>query len=359
MNRKLKLGVVGVGHLGSHHARIYSELARDAAAGVEFVGVYDSDAAKAHSAKDKFGCHVFSDLNEIAAAVDAVSVAVPTDRHYEVAKIFLEKGRHTLIEKPISQSVTEAEALVKLARAHGCIVQVGHVERFNPVIRFLEQAVQNPAFIEAHRLAPYQPRGTEVGVVLDLMIHDIEVILHLVKSPLKDVVAVGVPILSATEDIANARLTFANGAVANVTASRASVERMRKIRVFASDLYVSLDYQNQTGTLFRKVRRSGAAPTAERIGPTRGDLLKAAAQKLVGKPAGRMTVAQVGDVEIVRESLPLEKQEPLRLQLQSFIECARGRREPLVSGEKATEALKVAMNIVEQIKRNTPRETTR
>jgi predicted dehydrogenase len=349
----LKLAVVGVGHLGTQHARLYSELARDRASGIEFLGVFDVSESKALAAQKNHGGNVFPSLESVADAADAVSIATPTDHHFTVAQTFLSRGIHTLIEKPITQNVEQAESLCALARKNGCILQVGHVERFNPVIRFLEQSVQQPMFIEAHRLAPYQPRGTEVGVVLDLMIHDLEIILHLVKSPLKDVTAVGVPILSRSEDIANARLTFSNNAVANVTASRASIERMRKIRVFAPDLYVSLDYQKQNGTLIRKTKRGEKGK--DRLGPTKGAILKEAARKLFGKAPDRMTVAELGDVEIVREALPLQKQEPLRLELQSFIECVRERKQPLVSGEQATEALRLATRITEMVKHNLPR----
>jgi len=353
-NSTLKLAVVGVGHLGTQHARIYGEMARNGASGVEFVGVFDVTESKAVAAQKNYGGKIFSSLESVAEAADAVSIATPTDQHFSVAQTFLSRGIHTLIEKPITQNVEQAESLCALAKKNGCVLQVGHVERFNPVIRFLEQSVQHPIFIEAHRLAPYQPRGTEVGVVLDLMIHDLEIILHLVKSPLKDVTAVGVPILSRSEDIANARLTFANGAVANVTASRASIERMRKIRVFAPDLYVSLDYQKQNGTLIRKTQRAKSA-ARDRLGPTKTAILKEAARKLFGKAPDRMTVAELGDVEIVREALPLQKQEPLRLELQSFIECVREKKQPLVSGDQATEALRLATRITEMIKNNLPK----
>ena len=228
----------------------------------------------------------------------------------------MEKGIHLLVEKPIASTTAEAEEMVAVARRKGVILQVGHVERFNPVLAFLEKAAVNPRFIEAHRLAPYpppregaHPRGTEVSVVLDLMIHDLEVILHLVRSEVVDVRAVGVPVLSPTEDIANVRLLFANGCVANVTASRISPEKMRKIRVFLDDAYLSLDYQSQSGELYRK------------------------------------TSAGIG-----REEIPIEKGEPLANELAAFTACVARRDEPVVSGEHAAEALQLAVRILQRMK---------
>lgn len=309
--RRVKVGVVGVGSLGKSHARIYSELAE-----ANLVGVFDVDAARAEAMAREYGTRAFPDLDALAAQVDAVSVVVPTDRHYEVGCRLLERGIHLLVEKPIAASTAEAEELVARAQEKKAILQVGHVERFNPVLSFLDGLTRPPRFIEAHRLAPYPPprpglppRGTEVSVVLDLMIHDLEVILHLVKAPVKEIRAVGVPVLSPTEDIANVRLQFENGCVANVTASRISPERMRKIRVFLEDTYISLDYQKQAGELFRKTA------------------------------AG-----------IVREDIPIEKGEPLALELRSFLQCVGRRDKPVVSGEHAAEALKLAVAITRRIR---------
>lgn len=310
-NRRIKVGVAGVGSLGQNHARIYAALAE-----VELAGVYDVDAARAAKIAGQYGTQAFPSLDALAANVEAASVVVPTDRHREVAGALIGKGLHLLVEKPIAATTAEAEELVALAQAKKVILQVGHVERFNPVLAFLEGAGKSPRFIEAHRLAPYpppreglHPRGTEVSVVLDLMIHDLEVILHLVGSPVKDIRAVGVPVLSPSEDIANVRLLFANGCVANVTASRISPERMRKIRVFLEDTYISLDYQNQTGELYRK--------TATGIG---------------------------------REDVPIEKGEPLAHELKSFVRCVAERDKPVVSGEHAAEALKLAVAITQRIR---------
>lgn len=310
-NRTIKVGVVGTGALGQHHTRIYGELDE-----AELVGVYDVDQARAQSIAAKNGTHAFATMDELADAVEAVSVVVPTDLHRDVAGQLIERDVHVLIEKPIATTTAEAEELVALAKAHHVIVQVGHVERFNPVLSYLEKAAKNPRFIEAHRLASYpppreglHPRGTEVSVILDLMIHDLEVILHLVGSKVKDIHAVGVPVLSPTEDIANVRLAFENGCVANVTASRVSPERMRKIRVFMEDTYISLDYQKQEGELYRK---KGFA--------------------------------------IDREDVPIEKGEPLANQLRAFVACVALRDQPVVSGEHGAEALTLAVDIIHRLR---------
>ena len=305
--QKIKVGVAGVGALGQHHARIYTELEH-----AEMIGVYDVDTAAAKIVADRHGLRVFQSLEEFTGAVEAASVVVPTDLHREVAGYMLERGVHLLVEKPIAATTLEAEELVTLARKKDCVLQVGHVERFNPVMQFLEDIGGVPKFIEAHRLASYPPpregrapRGTEVSVVLDLMIHDLEAILHLVRSPVKEIRAVGVPVLSPTEDIANVRLAFENGCVANITASRISPERMRKIRLFYEDAYVSLDYQNQAGEMYRKT------------------------------PTG-----------IVPCEVPIEKGEPLALELGAFLEAVSQHGEPVVTGAHAAEALKLAVSII-------------
>ncbi len=306
MTEKLKTGVVGVGSLGQWHARVYAEMA-DA----ELVGVFDPDPARAQEIAERYGTRAFGSLGELTGAVEAVSVAAPTDRHSEIFLQLAEHGCHALVEKPIAASLEQARLMVDVAEKQGLILQVGHIERFNPVIGFLEQQLTAPRFIEAVRLAPYPPeragalpRGTEVSVVLDLMIHDIDIILHLVRSPLADVHAMGVAVLAATEDIANARLRFENGCVANVTASRISRERMRKLRVFQEDTYLSLDYMNQTGLLSRKAD---------------------------------------GHIETV--PVPIEKGDALERQLASFVASVRLRQTPVVCGRQASDALSVAMRI--------------
>ncbi len=309
--RKIKVGVIGVGSLGQAHARIYSELPE-----VELVGVYDVNPKQAEKIAHQHRTRAFAAMDELAAQIEAASVVVPTDRHREVAGRLLERGLHLLVEKPITATTTEAEELVALAQTRKLILQVGHVERFNPVLSFLDRMPSRPRFIEAHRLAPYPPpregllpRGTEVSVVLDLMIHDLEVILHLVGAPVREIRAVGVPVLSRSEDIANVRLLFESGCVANVTASRISPEKMRKIRCFHEDSYISLDYQNQAGEIYRKT-----------------------------------------DKGITRAKLEIEKGEPLANELRSFVNCVANHNQPVVTGEHAAEALKLAVAITHRIR---------
>jgi predicted dehydrogenase len=304
--KKLRVGVVGIGHIGSNHARLYAEIPS-----AEFTAVYDIDLLRGNAVGRKFGATPAKSLDEFIEMVDATSVATPTNTHYEIARSLLERGKHVLVEKPITDNTTHASELSDLAARNGLILQVGHVERFNPVLSALEKHLAHPRFIEAHRLSPYPERSTDIGVVLDLMIHDLEVILHFVRSPVRSVDAVGVPVLSRDEDIANARLRFENGCVANVTASRISPERMRKIRVFQEDAYLSLDYQNQSGEIYRRI-------------------------------GGR----------IARDKVGIEQEEPLKLQLTSFIECASSGRAPRVSGFQATAALELAVEITKRIVSN-------
>ena len=301
--KKLRVGVAGVGHIGSNHARIYAELPS-----VEFTAVYDVDKGRANSIGKKYGATAAQSLEEFAGLIDAASVATPTSSHHQVAHPLLEKGKHLLIEKPITENTADASDLADLAARNQLILQVGHVERFNPILGALEERLTHPRFIEAHRLSPYPERSTDIGVVLDLMIHDLEIILHLVRSPVQTIDAVGVPVLSKGEDIANARLRFEDGCVANITSSRISPERMRKIRVFQEDAYLSLDYQSQSGEIYRRVN-------------------------------GRIT----------RDKVQIEREEPLKRQLMSFVECANTGREPRVSGFQATAALELAVQITKQI----------
>lgn len=341
MSDILKVGVVGVGHLGSQHARIYSELAKRSNGQTSFVGVCDTDSIRVRALTEKVGGGTFENAAELANFVDAVSVATPTETHYKVARVFLERGKHVLVEKPITDSLAEAEELVALARKNKCVLQVGHVERFNPVMRYLTDILREARFIEVHRLSPYPGRSTDIGVVLDLMIHDLDVVLSLVKAPLVAVDAVGIPVLSTSEDIANARLKFADGCVANITASRVSAERMRKIRIFGRTehgaAYISLDYMKQEGELYRV-----AAEDAQESGLLR-KLLAGKHASIVSEFAGR---------KIVREPVPIERDEPLKLELQNFIDSIRHHRDPLVTGEAAKQALEVAMEITAQVRKS-------
>ena len=326
---KIKVGVVGVGHIGKNHARIVAELA-----GAQFACVYDSNHAAAEEMARRYHTRAVDSLDQFAGLVDAASIATPTPTHYEIGKFLLESGKHLLIEKPIAENTAHARELSDLARQRGVVLQVGHVERFNPVLGALEKRLTHPRFIEAHRLSPYPNRSTEIGVVLDLMIHDLEIILHLVRSPVETIDAVGVPVLSRGEDIANARIRFENGCVANITSSRISPERMRKIRVFQEDAYLSLDYQAQEGYIFRLARG----------GEERNSLLK----KLLSAKESAI-VSEFAGRKIVREPVMIEKDEPLKRELQSFVECACKGAVPKVSGYQAAAALELAMRITAQI----------
>jgi predicted dehydrogenase len=332
--------VVGVGHLGSQHARIYSELAKRSNGQYSFVGVCDTDSIRVRALTEKVGGGAFESATELAEFVDAVSVATPTDTHYKVARVFLERGKHVLVEKPITDSLLQAGELVALARKNKCVLQVGHIERFNPVMRYLNDILQEARFIEVHRLSPFPGRSTDIGVVLDLMIHDLDVVLSLVKAPLTAVDAVGIPVLSESEDIANARLKFADGCVANITASRVSPERMRKIRIFGRTdhgaAYISLDYMKQEGELYRV-----ASQDAQESG-----LLK---KLLAGRHAS--IVSEFAGRKIIREPVPIERDEPLKLELQHFMESIRLHRDPLVTGEEAKQALELAMEIAKIIQK--------
>ena len=228
-----------------------AELAKASAGALQFTAIFDTDQARAHELAATHKTRAVSSLDEFASLVDAATVAVSTVFHREIAGSLLEKGKHVLVEKPIAESLTEAQALIELAKERNVILQVGHIERFNPVMRNIEEQMNNPRFIEATRLSPYPGRSLDVGVVLDVMIHDLEIVLHLVRSPWVSVDAVGVAILSKREDIANVRVRFENGCVANITASRISQEKLRKIRVFQNDAYLSLDYQKQEGYILR------------------------------------------------------------------------------------------------------------
>jgi predicted dehydrogenase len=319
---KIRCGVAGVGSLGQHHARIYATLP-----GAELAGIYEPNDARAAEICAKFNCRRFATIEELGDACDAVSVVVPTDRHAEVALPLLAKKTHLLIEKPICASLEEAEQVMAAARKHGCIVQVGHIEHFNPVMAFLEKQVDHPQYLTAERLAPYQPRGTEVGVVLDLMIHDIGITLALIKSPIVKIDSVGVSVLSKTEDIANARIQFETGAVANLSASRMSLKKAREIRVFQDNAYLSLNFMEQKGHLVK-----------------RSDIIAYGLKMKIG-------LVKAGDVSSIPvKEIPIEKGEPLALELASFVESVTQARQPKVGAALGKSALEVAITITEQIR---------
>ncbi len=302
---RIPIGVVGVGHLGAIHARIYSQLPT-----AQLVGVCDVRPEQARAVAQAHGTTPYSDLRELLPRVQAVSIAVPTAAHHAVAKICLAAGVHILLEKPITRTLAQADALLALARRHRVTLQVGHVERFNSAFQGIAAILKHPRFIECHRLGPYTQRGTDVGVVLDLMIHDIDIVLWLVGQPVRRIDAVGVSVLSPSEDIANARLTFANGTVANLTASRVTPETLRKIRLFQSDTYISVDYAAQTVKVFQK--RDGA---------------------------------------IAHQELPIQREEPLKAELAAFLEAVQHGHRPVVTGDDAREALRVALAITRKIQK--------
>jgi predicted dehydrogenase len=276
-------------------------------------------------------------LEDAMVRAEAFSVATPTSTHFELARRLLAAGKHVLVEKPMTTNAAEAAELVQLAREKNAVLQAGHVERFNPVFAYLEKAAIDPRFIETHRLSPYPARSTDIGVVLDLMIHDLDIVLGFVRSPVASVDAVGISVLSQSEDIANARLRFANGCVANLTASRVALERMRKIRVFCggeNPSYISLDYRAQEGYICR-VAREG-----EEESPWFKKLLRGKDSAIVSEFAGR---------KVVREPVPIEKDEPLKLELRHFIECVQSSQTPKVSGAAAQRALDLAFEITRQI----------
>jgi predicted dehydrogenase len=304
---KLRAGVIGVGYLGRFHAQKYAALEN-----VDLVGVADVSRERAEEVATEVGTIAFTDYRELLAQIDLVSIVVPTQYHFTVAKECLEAGCHILLEKPVTQTVAEADELIRMAAERRLVFQVGHLERFNPAILALKGVLKNPLFIESHRLAPFKTRGTDVNVVLDLMIHDIDIILNMVHSTVKVVNSVGVPVLSNEVDIANARLQFENGCVANVTASRASREAMRKIRIFQSDAYISIDYQERKIAIFRKGGEGFPIP---------------------GLP------------NVTMEEKSFEQGDALLAEIRAFIDAVGTGTAPPVTGEDGKRALELALQI--------------
>ncbi len=307
---KIKVGVIGVGYFGQFHAEKYSKMEE-----VELVGVVDVDRARARAVAKECRTQAFFDHNEILDRVQAVSIVVPTPLHYAVAKDFLTRGVDVLLEKPISKNLQESDELIELAESRAAILQVGHLEQFNGPLLALEGIVRNPMFIESDRLGPFLMRGTDIDVVLDLMIHDIEIVLGWVGANVKWFHAVGIPVLTPHIDIANVRIEFENGCTANLTASRVSREKMRKIRLFQPDGYLSIDFLSQKVSFASK-----------KDSRTQGEL-----------------------PEIVVQKIPVRKVDPLEIEIQSFLRCVRERRPPRVSGKHGKRALELALQIIQQI----------
>ncbi len=332
----LRVGVVGCGAFGRNHARVYRDLHQDASQNVEFVGVADCDSTQAGTIAAEFGTRAFRTPEElIAAGVEAASVAVPTVSHLEVARKLLENGVDVLIEKPLAASVAEADELIALARKHQRVAQAGHLERFNPAVRATAPLLKQPMFFEVHRLSVFTPRSLDVDVILDLMIHDLDVVLSFVKSPVKEIRAVGLPILSKKVDIANVRMEFDSGCVANFTASRVSTERIRKLRFFQPHQYISLDYSRQDVLVLTVEEANAAGAEADPFNP---------ASMTAGAFAG-----------ITPFKPKVEQQEPLRAELSSFLRAVRERSTPEVTLEDGRRALAVATQIVEAIAEHTRR----
>lgn len=304
----IRVAVIGVGHLGRHHARILSDLA-----GARLSAVVDTIEERATAAAAAAGSDVLTDYRGLFGTVDAVTIAVPTELHRDIAKPFLERGVSVLVEKPMARSLMEADDLLETARASNAILAVGHTERYNPAISAILPLVTGPRFIEVHRLGVFPGRSLDIDVVFDLMIHDLDVILSLVKSDVSAIEAVGVPVLTTRYDIANARLRFADGCIANITASRISRERVRKIRFFQQDSYISIDYAAQEVEGYRLVRRDGARP------------------------------------EIQGGQLPVTREEPLKRELADFVGAVRDKRAALVTGEDGRRALALAQAIAEKM----------
>jgi predicted dehydrogenase len=324
--RPVRIGVAGTGSLGFHHARILSNLP-----GVEMAGVYDLDDLRARSVGSQFDAPVRASLDELLEHSDALVVAVPTSAHEAVSVAALERGVHCLIEKPVAPSLEAADRILAAAEVSGVVVQVGHVERFNAALRAAEPYMGRPRFIESHRMAPFSPRSTDVAVVLDLMIHDVDLVCSLVGSPVVEIAASGVPVLTSSVDIASARLTFEDGAVANLTASRVSMERMRKLRIFQESGYLSLNLADGTGEYLRLKRKLPA---------------------FTGDDAGALAPLLAEGLEGLVERVALEGDgvEPLRRELENFRDAVLGRARPAVSGRDGREALALTLSIESHIR---------
>jgi predicted dehydrogenase len=324
--KKLKVGVIGTGHLGKLHIRMFKQIES-----CELIGIHDASKPQAENAAREYDVKIFESMGELLDNVQAVSIAAVTSAHYEIALECLKRGIHVFIEKPITAKIEEAEELVLAAEEKKLVLQVGHVERFNPALLSLEQHIMEPLFIQSDRLAQFNPRGTDVAVVLDLMIHDIDIILSLVKSDVVKVDANGVPVVSDSIDIANARIQFENGAVANVTASRISQKKMRKMRIFQKDSYIGLDFTAGISEIYR------LAPPEEELS------------------SAFLSYGEIGVGEkkkkIIYEQPEIKEVNALLYEIQLFTEAVLMNKKPVVSGEDGLKALKVASKIIEEIER--------
>ncbi len=323
----LKVGVIGVGHLGRHHARVLNQIE-----GCQMMGIYDQNLERAHEIGAQHNIPVFDTLEALLDAVDAVDIAVTTTYHYDIAKAALDAGKHIFVEKPITSELVQAEELVALAEKRKLKLQVGHIERFNPVVLDAFDQIKDPMFIESHRLAPFNPRGSDVPVVLDLMIHDIDLILSFVKSKIVDIRASGVSILTKSIDIANARLEFENGAIANVTSSRVSQKQERKIRLFQKNAYISMDFKEKNVKILKK------SPKLIKVLP------KIMAGKTDFNPEDLVNIQDIDSNDHPKDALTYE--------LESFVNAVNKNKTPIVDGKAGTRALRIAFEIMNRIKEN-------
>ncbi len=301
---KLYIAVIGAGHLGSKHVKVYSQLKN-----VHLVGVCDIDEERGRKVAKKYRTTYYKNYHDLFDKVQAVSIAVPTFLHYKIAKDFIQNGVHVLIEKPITKTLEEADELLEIAKKKNVIIQVGHIERFNSAVRAIEPYIKDPRFIECTRSGPFVARAADIGVVLDLMIHDIDIILGLIKSSVESIESVGVRIVSQHEDTANVRMVFADKTVCDLTASRVTKNPLRTIKIFQEDSYILLNYFTQSATLYRKHNNA-----------------------------------------MKKKNIKIRKDEPLKKELESFVDCVVNDKRPIVSGEEARKALKVAIDITEEIK---------
>jgi len=325
---KIKLGVIGVGHLGRFHVQNYQSISE-----AELVGIYDIDFERAQHVADEFQTRAFDKLEPLLEQIEASSIVVSTTRHFEITRACLNQGIHCLVEKPITSTLAEADKLIRLAKEKDVFLQVGHIERFNPAIVALSDFELKPMFIESHRLASFNPRGTDVAVVLDLMIHDIDIILHLVKNPVTKIDASGVAVVTDEVDIANARLGFENGCVANITASRISQKMMRKMRLFQRDAYIGIDFLQKFSEIYQLVDPDNFKLQPNQIPIEFGQVDQHGKSK-----------------KITYERRQTDETNALKMELESFIESIKTGKHPMVSGEQGKEALRVAIEITDMIK---------
>ncbi len=326
--KKLRAAVIGSGHMGRHHVRVYSEMPE-----TELIAVVDADIERADELAKKFHSRSASDFNEIIDEIDIASIAVPTVNHLQIAEPFIKRGKAVLIEKPLAGDTETGRKILELAKKHHTIVQVGHTERFNPVVRAMGRLEMNPRFIETHRISPFTFRSADIGVVFDMMIHDIDIVLSLTGKKLLNVDAVGVAVLGKNEDIANARLTFEDGCVANLTASRLALKTERKIRVFSSEAYLSLDYQKKSGVAIKL--------------DSNLDILKFAREK------GIENLSQISGSDYSKlvkvEPLIITDAEPLRAEIEDFVNSVNNNTPPQVTAEAGYAAVETAEKIVKSI----------